>query len=297
MGEDYIEQQAIHFKNSVYFDGKTRVYLEAEDDKYFWGYAIGKQTNKDIEYVCYTKNKSGDDVRGCKQILKFMPFFSSDFFACIDSDYRRFGIETSVSANQYVAQTYTHSWENHVCYAEGLQQRMSEVYGDLADKFDFVTFLKSYSKVLYPYFAFMLYLYRKGVNGFSVKDFRVMLPGSCSLDEMACNGKLLIEDMEAKFKALCSKHHLWPAFQKEFCENKVDLLDFQPADTYLYVRGHNLYALIRYIGKTLFAHTGVDFEMEVLRAPLSKSNLSLVIEMVFADLQIILYPTSGRVSR
>lgn len=294
MGEDYIEQQAIHFKNSSYFDGKTRVYLEAEDDRYFWDYVISEQTNQAIEYVCYTKNKCGEDVRGCKQILKFLPFFSSDFFACIDSDYRRFGIEPPVSANQFVAQTYAYSWENHVCYAEGLQQRVNEVYGDLAEKFDFVTFLKSYSEVLYPYFAFMLYLYRKGVKDFSVKDFRVMLPGSCSLDEMACNGNLLIEDMEAKFNALCSNHDLWPSFQKKLCENKVDLLDFQPVDTYLYVRGHNLYALIRYIGKTLFAHSGVDFEMEVLRAPLSKSNLPPIVEMVFADLRTILDSTSDR---
>ena len=119
-----------------------------------------------------------------------------------------------------------------------------------------------------------------------------MLPGSCSLNEMACNGELLIEDMEAKFSALCSNHGLWPVFQKELCENKVDLLDIQPADTYLYVRGHNVYALIRYIGKTLFAHSDVDFEMEVLRATLSKSNLSPVIEMVFDDLKTILCPTS-----
>ena len=118
-----------------------------------------------------------------------------------------------------------------------------------------------------------------------------MLPGSCSLDEMACNGMLLIEDMEAKFSALCSNHYLWTAFQKELYENKVDILEIQPADTYLYVRGHNLYALIRYIGKTLFAHSDVDFEMEVLRAPLSKSKLSSVIELVFDDLRTILYPT------
>lgn len=64
MGEDYIEQQAIHFKNSSYFDGKTRVYLESEDDKYFWHYVISTQTTRDIEYVCYTKSKSGAEVTG-----------------------------------------------------------------------------------------------------------------------------------------------------------------------------------------------------------------------------------------
>lgn len=121
-----------------------------------------------------------------------------------------------------------------------------------------------------------------------------MLPGLCSLDEMAWNGKLLIEDMEVKFNALCSNHDLWPVFHKELCENNVDLLDFQPADTYLYVRGHNLYALIRYIGKTLFAHSGVDFEIEVLKAPLSKTNLPPVIELVFADIRTILGSTSDR---
>ena len=89
MGGDYIEQQAIHFKNSSYFDGKTRVYLESEDDKYFWNYVISEHTSREIEYVCYTKTKEGVDVRGCKQILKFLPFFDADFFACIDSDYRR----------------------------------------------------------------------------------------------------------------------------------------------------------------------------------------------------------------
>ena len=288
MDEDYIEQQAIHFKNSIYFDGKTRVYLEAEDDKYFWDYAISEETNQDIEYVCYTKNKCGEEVRGCKQILKFLPFFDADFFACIDSDYRRFGIESSVSAEQYVAQTYTYSWENQICYAEGLQRRTSQIYGQLADKFDFVCFLEAYSKVLYPYFAFMFYLYRKGIDGFTVKDFRNLLPGSCSQQVMASNGKLLLETLDAKFRAKCSTHELWSSFQKDLYEGKVDLLEMVPENAYLYVRGHNIYALIRYIGKTIFAHSGINFETAVLRAPLDKSYLPPAIEKVFSDLQKIL---------
>lgn len=288
MGEEYIEQQAIHFKNSSYFDGKTRVYLESEDDKYFWHYVISEHTSREIEYVCYTKNKEGVDVRGCKQILKFLPFFDADFFACIDSDYRRFGIEPSVSAEQYVAQTYTYSWENHVCYAEGLQQRACEVYGELADKFDFVCFLEAYSKVLYPYFAFMFYLYRKGIDGFTVKDFRNLLPGSCSQQVMASNGNLLLETLDAKFRAKCSTHELWASFQKDLYEGKVDLLEMVPENAYLYVRGHNIYALIRYIGKTIFAHSGINFETAVLRAPLDKSYLPPAIEKVFSDLQKIL---------
>ena len=88
MGEEYIEQQAIHFKNSSYFDGKTRVYLESEDDKYFWHYVISEHTSREIEYVCYTKTKEGVDVRGCKQILKFLPFFDADFFADSNSGER-----------------------------------------------------------------------------------------------------------------------------------------------------------------------------------------------------------------
>ena len=288
MGEEYIEQQAIHFKNSSYFDGKTRVYLESEDDKYFWHYVISEHTSREIEYVCYTKTKEGVDVRGCKQILKFLPFFDADFFACIDSDYRRFGIESSVSAEQYVAQTYTYSWENQICYAEGLQRRTSQIYGQLADKFDFVCFLEAYSKVLYPYFAFVFYLYRKGVDGFTAKDFRNLLPGSCSQQVMASNGNLLLETLDAKFRAKCSTHELWASFQKDLYEGKVDLLEMVPENAYLYVRGHNIYALIRYIGKTIFAHFGINFETAVLRAPLDKSYLPPAIEKVFSDLQKIL---------
>lgn len=288
MGEDYIEQQAIHFKNSSYFDGKTRVYLESEDDKYFWHYVISEHTSREVEYVCYTKNKEGVDVRGCKQILKFLPFFDADFFACIDSDYRRFGIESSVSAEQYVAQTYTYSWENQICYAGGLQRRTSQIYGQQADKFDFVCFLEAYSKVLYPYFAFVFYLYRKGVDGFTAKDFRNMLPGSCSHQEMASNGKQLVESLDAKFRVLCSTHVLWPTFQKDLYEGKVDLMEMVPENAYLYVRGHNIYALIRYIGKTIFAHSGINFETAVLRAPLDKSYLPPAIEKVFSDLRKIL---------
>lgn len=293
MGGDYIEQQAIHFKNSSYFDGKTRVYLESEDDKYFWHYVISTQTTRDIEYVCYTKSKSGAEVTGCKQILKFLPYFDSDFFACIDSDYRRFGIGASVSAGQYVAQTYTYSWENHVCYAEGLQQRACEVYGELADKFDFVCFLESYSKILYPYFAFMLYLQSAGRDGFSIKDFRDKLPGSCSLNEMACNGEKLLERMDTEFSNLCTKHELWPVFQKDLSAGKVKLLELRPENTCLYIRGHNLYALIRYIGKTVFAHSNKSFEESVLRAPLSNSSLPSIIEMVFSDLQEIFRSAMG----
>lgn len=284
MGEEYIEQQAIDFKNRKYIDGKTRVYLESENDKYFWSFVLHSVCPGQYDYVYYTKDKNGNEARGCRQILKFLPFFDKEFFACIDSDLRRFGIGQSVSAQQGVAQTYTYSWENYICYAERVQ-KLIENY-NISEEFDFVQFLRAYSNIVFPFFMFMIYLRQNSIEGFSENEFRSMLPGQCSRVDMENNGKLLLEKMKKSYEDVCMTHKSWGKFMTD--NIRIDVLDVTPDNVYLFVRGHNLFPLIVNIGKSILHLSGEDFASRVLLSPLLKSQLPVLVEKCFSDVAYIL---------
>ena len=145
---NWIEKQAKLYRNLA-LTGRYQavVHLEDKEDETFWNYQLQNIKPGRYRYLYFSKNDDGKDTRGCEQCLKFRPYLTARFFICIDSDLRLLRGETELSAKNFIAQTYTYSWENHVCEASHLNERMKQVQTET--DFDTQAFLTSFSRIVY----------------------------------------------------------------------------------------------------------------------------------------------------
>ena len=144
-----IEEQARYYQNLPLRDRRVKavVHLEDAEDELFWKNQLQKASPATYHFLAYSKNDKGNKARGCEQCLRYKSFLTCRFFICIDSDLRQLRGEEGLSADNFIAQTYTYSWENHFCEAEHLQERLVRVMPNVA--FDFNFFLRELSKVVY----------------------------------------------------------------------------------------------------------------------------------------------------
>ena len=98
-------------------------------------------------FVSQSRNEAGVESKGCEQCLKYLHFTNQHFFICIDSDFRLLRGDDELTPNNYIAQTYTYSWESHLSEAEHLQQRFYNKTNEV--DFNFVVFLKNLSIIVY----------------------------------------------------------------------------------------------------------------------------------------------------
>lgn len=283
---DCIAEQAIDFRNRYYFGYNAAVHLEDAEDELFWNTLLQKVQPGRYDFIYYSRSKSGNETRGCEQCLRYQGYLDHRFFICIDSDLRHLLAEADISAKHYIAQTYTYSWENHYCFAERLQQKLLDKCPDVAGRFDFCEFLKAYSNAVYIPFLFLLHLKRNSrPDGFE-REFNRRLLKQCSAESLAGNGSRFIKSLKDNLTELCESHPLWPAFDVKGAESLYGHSAITEDNAYLYVRGHNVFDLIAYIGHFLCFNTGISFEEEVLVSVLDGGCSDL--ERVKEDLRHIL---------
>ena len=113
---DWIKKQAMLYRNLSFTNRyQAIVHLEDKEDEMFWDYQLQSVKPGRFRYLYYSKNNNGTDTRGCEQCLRFRPYLTDRFFICIDSDLRLLKGEEGLTADNHIAQTYTYSWENHLC--------------------------------------------------------------------------------------------------------------------------------------------------------------------------------------
>lgn len=243
MSESNIEIQAEYYKNIPIPDRefKSSVHLEDEEDELLWDTMLQTHRPGHYFYIYYSKNDN--ETHGCTQCLKYKQFLSKNFFICIDSDLRHLRKEQGINADHFIHQTYCYSWENHYFFAERLQKTLADKCPEVAEKFDFRVFLSAYSAAIYKYFLLFLTMDRKEIRGFSLKDFRELLPQQCSHKDMANNGEGFNREMEKKITAfispLITSHHLDLEAEKIYYQ-QLGLIE---SNAYLHIRGHQLYNL------------------------------------------------------
>lgn len=196
-----IEDQARYYNNLPlrYRNIKAVVHLEAKEDIPFWDYQLQNAYPSKYHYVAYSKNNNGADARGCEQCLRYKPYLTKRFFICIDSDLRLLKGEEGLTAENRIAQTYTYSWENHLCEAEHLQHRYHTKVPNSG--FDFSIFLKNLSIVLYlPLLYLVHYSQEPSLNQqWSISKFNACLPLQPKRKELIDNGKAYIEKVKRLF--------------------------------------------------------------------------------------------------
>ena len=253
------KQQALYWQNYRIIDRTVTacVHLEDKNDIDLWDKVLQKHRPGNYHYISYSYSSKNRSTTGCEQCLRFVPYLSSCFFVCIDSDYRYILEQTGIDVAHFVLQTYTYSWENHFCEASGLQERLDK---SSLFKFDFREFLSKYSKVVFEPLLILIHSRRNNDGEIRDKEFNQCLISQCTVRELENNGEGAIIRIQENFKHLLEFHPSYVeklniAALKTYYANR----GLNESNAYLHVRGHNIFDLISYIGKLLNQKHEMDF--------------------------------------
>ena len=236
---------------SILTGNPNRVTVEVEDtiDRDFWSDLLSELCpEKELHFDPYhtVLNEDGSYVRtgrGKAQIIKTSSEFNEWHIGCVDSDYDWLLSDytddgKTISNNKYLLQTYAYSIENLLCEPASLNDVCKEACGDNPD-FDFAAYVEKLSKQAYPLLMWSLYLYSKGNHEFTPNSWREILVNDKNNAEDSYN--VVEGKVTAKFAELNSTH----AEEVELKDNLAHALlkekHVRPEDTYLYVRGHELF--------------------------------------------------------
>ena len=253
--------RASHFANAArrfaldakMFRCRAAVHVENKDDIAFWG-AVLKHFRPDdkFHFISGSRNEYGRETCGVTQCLKYFDFLSPDFFICIDSDYRYLLRERKIDVKHFVLQTYTYSFENHHCFADGLDDVCSRVTHLKNTVFDFRRFLSDFSAILYDLFIWHLYFQNADPVLFSQFEFDayISLSNSKAFPLVYDNGARALDELrmrvERKINYLGRKY---PHADLAIVREKYRELGLKPDNVYFFIRGHNLYDLISIVCK------------------------------------------------
>ncbi|WP_288738865.1 DUF4435 domain-containing protein [uncultured Parabacteroides sp.] len=267
---------------------RATVHLEYSVDEWFWDVLLQRHYPAKYNYIYYSCNAEGKITSGCTQCLQFKDYLSELFFICIDSDYRYLLQEENLDGKHYICQTYTYSWENQYCYADYLQSRLQCWDTQKAQSFNFCVFLKAYSSIVYEPLLVYLYMRKNALSGFTSHQLNQVLSLQYRQGDLNRNGAAIIQRMKEAFDvffpALKQRIHI----DIEQIKKEYGLLGVTEDNAYLHIRGHNLYNLIKSIGKKLMP----DFEYEILLKDLPHSDKYWEISKIVEDLEVVLNPSA-----
>ena len=252
-----IEEQARYYQNLPLRDRsiKAVVHLEDAEDELFWKNQLQNASPATYHFLAYSKNDKGNEARGCEQCLRYKSFLTCRFFICIDSDLRQLRGEEGLSADNFIAQTYTYSWENHFCEAEHLQERLVKMLPNV--KFDFNIFLRELSKIVYkPLLYLVHYSQSSELNQqWNITKFNTCLPLQPKREELANNGCVYLERVAKLFGDAIANLQQLVSLDNEHLDE---------TNAYLHIQGHQLYKLVLHIGTLLCHGTSIAFKTDVL---------------------------------
>ena len=278
MSVDWIKKQARLYQNLA----QTRryravVHLEDKEDEYFWDYQLQSVSPGRYRYLYYSKSNKGTDSRGCEQCLRFRPYLTDRFFICIDSDLRLLRGEQGLEASNHIAQTYTYSWENHLCEEFHLSERIKRALPK--SDFELSAFMHSFSKIVYKP---LLYLIEYGSDNqanslWNVSKFNACILLQPSGSDLANNGAGYLAKVQERFNNALAK----------FPNNPKPVNTLTEDNAYLHIQGHQLYKLMTHIGSRLCRGTGVAFKTDILDKGLHTDGYE-DIDLLQSDLHVIL---------
>ena len=249
-------QDRANYYNNLHFLDDTItavVHLEDEEDRLFWEPMLSKYGKGSYKFIYHTRENN--ILGGCEECLKYKPHLSPYFFVCIDSDLRYILQEQDIDAQHYICQTYTYSIENHFCEAQGLQDRFSQS----VQEFNFEDFLSELSRVVYKPLLWLIHNMRNNLLTFGIREFRTCIPHQCTRNDLANNGKGLLDKIRTSFE----RYNV----DDEDLSVEADLLkslNITSQNAYLHMRGHDLGDLVSYIGNLYFQHIqGKSFKNDI----------------------------------
>lgn len=244
MNNDRIAAQAKHYKNLVFVKPSVRavVRLEDKNDEDFWRAVLQRHTQDEFYFVSGTRGAQ-DDPTGSKECLRYLPYLNRRFWIAIDSDMRLLRNEPPAAHTPYVLQTYTYSWENHLCEPSHVQHLWAETAPVGAPPFDFQAFLHALSVSVYDAFGKLF----DTPPSFTVLDLARCLDVQCnSPRRMNANGQSIQEEVNNNLLKLVSLSPSFSDHTEELCHKGVTA-----DNVLLHLRGHNVYNLVQRIAHQL----------------------------------------------
>lgn len=260
--------------------------VESEEDIPFWQHAFG-HARPDLK-VKYLPSDSGSGTearqRGKTVCMRYAPYLNRYFVICVDSDFDRFTRPGVLTADKHIYQTYTYSFENHHCWSESLQSGWVTLS---MCSFDFKSFLKKLSGILYPVLIEMLTTKAAKKKAWSLTELcGVVLSAQVNrTGALDSNGEALLNEIASKVNAW-SSGQVHPT--AEACEKmkQTAIKEGLTEETaYLFMQGHCVFDLVLRIGRTLCNKTH-DFQYEVLMPSLQHCT-STEMNYVLADIKNI----------
>lgn len=226
------------------------VQVEDRDDKVFWEKVFNEvYPDDEFEFNYYTQTSDGQLATGCTNCLRFLPWIADNkFVIAIDSDLKYLTNDPVIN-NPFVIHTYTYSIENHLCQAERLNKISDITTGLNNDLFDFPNFLKAYSREIYPLLILFLYDLKQGSQVYSMARFKQAITFVDADLNISNNGESIIKLLHDRIVAeLATLQRFYPFFDLSAEGESYKPLGLNITNSYLYVRGHNLYDLMVAIG-------------------------------------------------
>ena len=247
---EYISSAFIEAANALRpKSAKHRIvaYVESYDDISFWRsvFDVYENGKYHFEVMLPARTKL---TKGKKQAMMNMlgKAYGKNMIACVDSDYDYLlqgATRTSrqLIENRYILHTYAYAIENLKCNAPSLKQICVQSTLNDQNVIDFEEFMKMYSKICFPLFAWNILLYRKNdTKSMSMLKFceivRLSSFSICnpvySLQQLGSRVNHNIGILEKRFPNLIDKH-------KEIMQ-ELEQLGVVPEETYFYIQGHHM---------------------------------------------------------
>lgn len=281
----YIEARALDYSNVPLIDRRivASVHLENSDDELFWDTLLQHNKPGKYNYIYESRvEKGGDPKSGVDQCLRYKPYLTPTFFICIDSDLRYLLQEPGIDAQHCILQTYTYSWELHYCIAEKIQAQLANISSEAVTKFNFPLFLSKLSQIAYEPLLYLLEsLNNKQVARSIIGEFNDCFPSQCLASVFVDNGEQLLHQIAQNLQQFMSEP-LFSSIDLPAVKAKYNVLGLNETNTYLHLRGHNVWGLVNHIGNMLCRPHRINFKQKVL-LPLLKLNGYWEVEKITND--------------
>lgn len=248
---NHYESLARHYRNlRIINKDKACLHLEHTNDKAFWEPFFLKFFPRDsFHYITYSKSELGNDTTGCEQCLKYKPYLDKYFLICIDSDYRYLHQESNIDIQHFIFQTYTYSFENHLCHERGFNTtcKASSNFDNL--NYNFSVFMTKFSFIIYELFIWHMALHKNNSADFEKDEFlNILAMGSLVANKQQDYLTELKDRVDSK---LASLQQAYPAFNLSDNKSYYDTLGIKNDNVYLYIRGHNLFSMYQKIANNI----------------------------------------------
>lgn len=276
------------------------IYFRVEDreDIPFWEKVLSPHVKGlKVKFVPCVE-RSGKKITGKSYILKSIDAAGPQYILCIDSDFDYLLDRGNLSAERFVLQTYTYSWENHYCRKEPLKEMWDKHGSGVAIGFDFIEFFKKLNTALYEPLILLLMAKHKGKR-------RLTLDSICTaISKIQPNSQEMLKDNGEKIISAL-KQNLTGLFDIPACDDNTDDeinefrtsmlqkgLDGQTA--YLYMQGHAVYDLVERMGRALY---GNSFEYQILLQTFDERQKYPELDKIKEDISLISSKWGGMVKK